>query len=83
MIFYVSKPLGPDKDQKAGQLDEAFGAELTLLRTRRAYARAHGGGFVTSRSEWTGRTDGRPEKWCARRDSNSRPIAPEAIALSI
>jgi integrase len=23
------------------------------------------------------------EKWCARRDSNSRPIAPEAIALSI
>jgi len=23
------------------------------------------------------------EIWCARRDSNSRPIAPEAIALSI
>jgi hypothetical protein len=23
------------------------------------------------------------EEWCARRDSNSRPIAPEAIALSI
>ena len=23
------------------------------------------------------------ENWCARRDSNSRPIAPEAIALSI
>ena len=22
------------------------------------------------------------EEWCARRDSNSRPIAPEAIALS-
>jgi hypothetical protein len=22
------------------------------------------------------------EIWCARRDSNSRPIAPEAIALS-
>jgi hypothetical protein len=23
------------------------------------------------------------KRWCARRDSNSRPIAPEAIALSI
>jgi Phage integrase family len=27
-------------------------------------------------------TDGQAELWCARRDSNSRPIAPEAIALS-
>jgi hypothetical protein len=28
-------------------------------------------------------TERKGEKWCARRDSNSRPIAPEAIALSI
>jgi hypothetical protein len=28
-------------------------------------------------------TEGKAGKWCARRDSNSRPIAPEAIALSI
>ena len=27
-------------------------------------------------------TDGQEELWRARRDSNSRPIAPEAIALS-
>jgi hypothetical protein len=27
--------------------------------------------------------EGKREEWCARRDSNSRPIAPEAIALSI
>jgi hypothetical protein len=27
--------------------------------------------------------EGKQEIWCARRDSNSRPIAPEAIALSI
>jgi hypothetical protein len=27
--------------------------------------------------------DAKGEIWCARRDSNSRPIAPEAIALSI
>ena len=26
--------------------------------------------------------EGKEEEWCARRDSNSRPIAPEAIALS-
>ena len=26
--------------------------------------------------------DLRVKKWCTRRDSNSRPIAPEAIALS-
>jgi integrase len=26
--------------------------------------------------------EGKEEGWCARRDSNSRPIAPEAIALS-
>jgi hypothetical protein len=26
--------------------------------------------------------EGKKEIWCARRDSNSRPIAPEAIALS-
>jgi integrase len=28
-------------------------------------------------------SEGKEENWCARRDSNSRPIAPEAIALSI
>jgi hypothetical protein len=27
--------------------------------------------------------EGKEGNWCARRDSNSRPIAPEAIALSI
>ncbi len=35
------------------------------------------------RSESTEVTETKGEKWCARRDSNSRPIAPEAIALSI
>jgi hypothetical protein len=34
-------------------------------------------------SESTEVTERKGEKWCARRDSNSRPIAPEAIALSI
>ncbi len=35
------------------------------------------------RSEGTEVIEVKGEKWCARRDSNSRPIAPEAIALSI
>jgi hypothetical protein len=38
---------------------------------------------VSSLSEVSEVTAVKEEIWCARRDSNSRPIAPEAIALSI
>jgi transcriptional regulator with XRE-family HTH domain len=34
----VAKPIGADKVRKTGDLDEAFGAELTLLRTRRRWS---------------------------------------------
>jgi len=35
------------------------------------------------KSEGVEIAEAKEENWCARRDSNSRPIAPEAIALSI
>jgi hypothetical protein len=38
---------------------------------------------IPPKSERAEVIEGKEEKWCARRDSNSRPIAPEAIALSI
>jgi integrase len=38
---------------------------------------------ILPKSESAELTEEKGEKWCARRDSNSRPIAPEAIALSI
>jgi integrase len=38
---------------------------------------------IPPRSEGTQAIEENGEIWCARRDSNSRPIAPEAIALSI
>jgi integrase len=38
---------------------------------------------MPSRSESADMIGKKEESWCARRDSNSRPIAPEAIALSI
>jgi integrase len=38
---------------------------------------------MPSQSETAEVIEGKEEVWCARRDSNSRPIAPEAIALSI
>jgi integrase len=37
---------------------------------------------ILSRSERPEVVEAQEEIWCARRDSNSRPIAPEAIALS-
>ncbi len=37
---------------------------------------------IPRRSEGAEVIEARDEVWCARRDSNSRPIAPEAIALS-
>jgi hypothetical protein len=36
----------------------------------------------TERRDYLEASDNKGENWCARRDSNSRPIAPEAIALS-
>ena len=42
------------------------------------------GSLLSVRATSSGRTlSSGAGKWCARRDSNSRPIAPEAIALSI
>jgi integrase len=38
---------------------------------------------IPPKSEGAEMVEVKEEKWCARRDSNSRPIAPEAIALSI
>jgi len=34
----VAKPIGADKERKARNLDEALGAELTDLRTRRRWS---------------------------------------------
>jgi len=34
----VAKPIGADKERKVRNLDEAFGAELTDLRTRRRWS---------------------------------------------
>jgi transcriptional regulator with XRE-family HTH domain len=37
MIAGVAKPIGADKERRVRNLDEAFGAELTDLRTRRQW----------------------------------------------
>jgi transcriptional regulator with XRE-family HTH domain len=34
----VAKPIGADKERRVRNLDEAFGAELTHLRTRRRWS---------------------------------------------
>lgn len=34
----MAKPIGADKERKVRNLDEAFGAELTDLRTRRRWS---------------------------------------------
>jgi|KBSMisStandDraft_5_1062788.scaffolds.fasta_scaffold150288_2 transcriptional regulator with XRE-family HTH domain len=38
MIARVAKRIGADKERKARNLDEALGAELTELRTRRGFS---------------------------------------------
>ena len=38
MIASVAKPIGADKERKVRNLDEALGAELTDLRTRRRWS---------------------------------------------
>jgi transcriptional regulator with XRE-family HTH domain len=37
----VAKPIGADKERKVRNLDEALGAELTDLRTRRRWSQQH------------------------------------------
>jgi transcriptional regulator with XRE-family HTH domain len=36
--WWVAKPIGADKERKVRNLDEALGAELTDLRTRRRWS---------------------------------------------
>jgi transcriptional regulator with XRE-family HTH domain len=36
--WWVAKPIGADKERKVSNLDEALGAELTDLRTRRRWS---------------------------------------------
>lgn len=37
----MAKPIGADKERKVRNLDEALGAELTDLRTRRRWSQQH------------------------------------------